>query len=105
MCCSISNVKELAEGGRRSAGDPGDTATLGDPVTVLIYTTPGGGPKRVAHRGTICGFEMWGEHMHIACTRGRKPPCLKPIVNEGLTWARGHSGPAVDALLAAEALR
>lgn len=45
----------------------------------------------------------WRAHTSVA------PLVLGGIVmykgTEGITWCRGHSGPAVDALLAAEALR
>ena len=41
--------------------------------------------------------------------RTQAPLVLGGIVlykgTEGITWARGHAGPAVDALLVAEALR
>lgn len=55
------------------------------------------------------GVEVWGGRSHITYTAvddgGRPPVVGKLLTEEGVTWARGHSGPAVDALLAAEALR
>lgn len=57
------------------------------------------------------GIETWSGHacltyMPYTRTSETRPPVIgNRLDEENVTWARGHSGPAVDALLAAEALR
>ena len=78
LCCSVSDVEKLIPGEPITMITEIDRAVIKDHV-FLVYNT-GNGQLRKS-----------GYYLHERV--------------EGTRWARGHSGPAVDALLAAEALR
>lgn len=75
---------------------------IGDPVTVVAQTAFAG--PRQAHPAYVIGILSKGRDLQVRLHYFPTQQAIRAVAKEGIEWCRGHSGPAVDALRAAQAL-
>lgn len=77
--------------------------TVGDPVTVLARRGMPG--EFEVFKAKIIKLESGVVDVHLEGFSGNRGNIAYKLAEEGIFWARGHEGSAIDALLVADALR